>query len=80
MNEQMINIHEAKTKLSSVLAEIEKKGNSFIICRNGKPVAKLSPFVDSRSNRLGKHPTMSNIQINFDPTEDLTEDEWGRIE
>ena len=76
----MINIHEAKTKLSSVLMEIEKKRNSFIICRNGKPVAKLSPFIDSRGNRLGKHPTMGNIQINFDPTEDLTEEEWEVIE
>jgi antitoxin (DNA-binding transcriptional repressor) of toxin-antitoxin stability system len=80
MNDQMINIHEAKTKLSSVLMHIEKTGNSFIICRNGKPVAKLSPFIDHSGERLGRHPVMSNIQIKYDPTEDLSEEEWGPIE
>ena len=80
MNDQLINIHEAKTKLSSVLMKIEKTGNSFIICRNGKPIAKLSPFVDSRGDRLGKHPVMSNIQVKYDPIEDMSEEEWGLIE
>jgi antitoxin (DNA-binding transcriptional repressor) of toxin-antitoxin stability system len=80
MSDQVINIHEAKTRLSSVLMDIEKTGNSFIICRNGKPVAKLSPYTDHRGERLGKHPTMSNIQIKYDPTEDLSEEEWGPIE
>ena len=78
--DQRINIHEAKTRLSSVLMEIEKSGNSFIICRNGKPVAKLSPFLDTKGNRLGKHPVMGNIQVNYDPTEELSEEEWGLIQ
>jgi antitoxin (DNA-binding transcriptional repressor) of toxin-antitoxin stability system len=38
-----LNIHEAKTKLSSVLAKIEKKGKKFLICRNGKPISDLIP-------------------------------------
>ncbi len=79
MSAQMLNIHEAKTRLSSVLMEIEKTGESYIICRNGKPVATLSPF-KSHGSRLGKHPVMSNIQVNYDPTEELTDEEWGQIE
>ena len=34
-----LNVHEAKTNLSAVLMDVEQKGETFIICRNGKPVA-----------------------------------------
>jgi prevent-host-death family protein len=75
-----INIHEAKTKLSQVLAQIEKTGESVVICRNGKPIAELGPLKRRSGGRLGKHPVMSKIKINYDPTEALTEEEWGHIE
>jgi antitoxin (DNA-binding transcriptional repressor) of toxin-antitoxin stability system len=75
---QKLNVHEAKTKLSAVLSEIEKKGETFIICRNGKPMAELIPY--RRPNRLKYHPLLRKIKINFDPTEDLTDAEWGEIE
>lgn len=35
-----VNIHEAKTTLSALLAEVER-GEEVVIARNGKPVAKL---------------------------------------
>ncbi len=69
-----VNIHEAKTKLSALLAEVEKTGQKIFICRNGKPVADLVPH--KRRNRLAPHPTMSNIKIKYNPTEPLTPDEW----
>ena len=47
---QKLNIHEAKTKLSAVLSQVEK-GESFIICRNGKPIANLIPAPESEANR-----------------------------
>ena len=36
MRESMkkLNIHEAKTRLSAVLSEVETKGEIFLICRN----------------------------------------------
>lgn len=77
---QKLNIHEAKTKLSAILAQIEQTGNTVLICRNGTPVAVLSPIKKGVGSRLGKHPIMSNVQINYDPTEDMSEDEWGEIE
>jgi antitoxin (DNA-binding transcriptional repressor) of toxin-antitoxin stability system len=80
MNIQMLNIHEAKTKLSSVLMHIEKTGESVVICRNGRPVAELGPLKQRQGSRLGVHPVLSNIQINYDPIEDLDEAEWGDIE
>ncbi|MDZ7794608.1 MAG: type II toxin-antitoxin system prevent-host-death family antitoxin [Spirochaetia bacterium] len=72
-----INTHEAKTHLSRILEEVEK-GEVYIISRNGVPVAELR----KRSNRPRSKtdPVLSRLQINYDPLEDLDEEEWGNIE
>ena len=69
-----VNVHEAKTTLSALLSEVEKKGEPIFICRNGKPVADLVPH--ERPNRLTRHPVMSAVKINYNPTEPLSDDEW----
>ena len=69
-----VNIHEAKTNLSALLAEIETTGSKVRICRHGKPIAELVPH--RKRSRLKPHPKMSKIEINYNPTEPLTEDEW----
>ncbi|MBU0676929.1 MAG: type II toxin-antitoxin system prevent-host-death family antitoxin [Verrucomicrobia bacterium] len=69
-----LNIHEAKTKLSAVLAEIEQTGEVYLICRNGKPIADLVPH--QRPDRLKTHPMVRDVRIKYDPTEPATEDEW----
>lgn len=35
-----VNTHEAKSKLSKLLAAVEQKGEVGLICRNGKVVAE----------------------------------------
>lgn len=81
MDFQRINIHEAKTKLSAVLMQIEKTGKPVVICRNGKPVAELNPYRPRREGqRLKVHPEMGIIGINYDPIEEMAEDEWGTID
>lgn len=77
---QKLNIHEAKTRLSAILAQIEKDGSTVLICRNGSPVAELSPVKKGVGSRLGRHPVMSKFTIHYDPTEDMSEDEWGELE
>jgi prevent-host-death family protein len=71
---KIVNVHEAKTRLSSLLAEIEESGETILICRNGKPVANLVPH--RKRDRLKRHPVMSRIQIHYNPIEPLAEDEW----
>ena len=71
---ETVNIHEAKTKFSALLAEIEATGEKVLICRHGKPVADLVPH--RKHNRLEPHPVMRNICIGYNPTESLAEDEW----
>ncbi len=70
----VVNIHEAKTNLSALLAKIEKTGEEVLICRYGKPIADLVPH--KCKDRLKPHAVMSNIEINYNPTEPLSEDEW----
>ena len=69
-----VNTHDAKTRLSSILAEVQSRGETFVICRSGMPVADLVPH--RRTDRKTPHPTMSKIAINYDPTEPLDQEEW----
>jgi len=45
-----VNIHDAKTHLSSLLANLDETG-AFTIARNGEPVATVEPV--RKSPRLG---------------------------
>jgi len=71
-----VNVHEAKTNFSSLLARVEKDSTSIVICRNGAPIADLVPH--KFQNRIKPHPVLSKIKINYDPTELLSEDEWPK--
>jgi len=69
-----VNIHEAKTNFSAIINEIEN-GEQYIICRNGHPVAELIKY--KKTDRLKRHPVYSKIKIKYDPTEEISEEEWG---
>jgi antitoxin (DNA-binding transcriptional repressor) of toxin-antitoxin stability system len=69
-----LSVYDVETQISAVLVEIEKKGEQFIIYRDGEPIADLVPH--HRKSRLTPHPVISKIHINYDPTEPLNEDEW----
>lgn len=71
----ILNTHEAKTRLSELIATIEKKQETVRICRNGVPVADLIP-VQKQKNPLRQHQEIKNIKILYDPTKPLSEDEW----
>lgn len=47
-----VNVHEAKTHLSRLLAEAEA-GEDVVIARNGKPVAKLVPYAPKGKPQFG---------------------------
>ena len=69
-----VNVHEAKTNFSSLLAKVEAGSETIVICRNGAPVADLVPH--RRINRIKAHPGLSKIKIGYDPVEPLSPDEW----
>jgi len=70
-----VNTHEAKTRLSEILAKIEKKKEKVIICRNGKPVAEMGP-VKKTINPLNQHPKLKKVIIHEDPALPLDNDDW----
>lgn len=72
-----VNTHEAKTHLSRILEEVEK-GEVYIISRNGVPVAELRKRSDRPRSKTD--PVLSQLEINYDPLEELDEDEWGDME
>ena len=48
---ETVNIHQAKTHLSRLLARAAK-GESFIIAKAGKPVAKVIPFEEAPKSKI----------------------------
>lgn len=67
-----VNIHQAKTHLSKLVAQAEG-GEEIIIARDGKPAAKLGPIdPPSKPKRMpGRLKGMFNVPDNFfDPLTD----------
>lgn len=51
---ETISIYEAKTQLCKYINSIEKKEvDSFVITKNGRPIAQIIPFVERKKRRLG---------------------------
>ncbi len=69
-----IDISETDAEIFSALHEIEKSGKMFIICRNGRPIADLIPHKKKR--KIIPHHLARKIEINYDPVEPLSRDEW----
>ena len=69
---EFINIYDAKTHLSKYLTRLTKTDETFVICRNGKPLAKLIPFTEQRPLKIGVMKGKIKISENF---EELPE-EW----
>ena len=63
---QMINIHEAKTRLSQLLQQVEE-GDEIIISRANKPIARLVAYREkSQPRRLGEAKGLAEIMPDFD--------------
>ena len=68
-----VSIHEAKTNLSALIAEVERLGEGVTICRYGRPVAELVPVRHGSRTRVD--PDLSQVKIKGSLTES-TETEW----
>lgn len=62
----MVNMHEAKTHLSRLVARAEA-GEQIIIARDGRPVARLVPYTESHQPRdFGRMRGQIEIAVDFD--------------
>ena len=61
-----VNVHEAKTHLSRLIERVEA-GEEIVICRSGKPVAKLVPILGAQGPRVpGSMRGLLRIGDDFD--------------
>ena len=73
-----VNVHEAKTQLSKLIAKVEQ-GEEVVIARDGKPIAKLVPF-RAPAKRLRIDDWKGRIWMSPDFDAPLSEEEleeWG---
>ena len=73
-----VSMFEAKTNLSRYVASVADHQEPYIvITRSGNPVAKIVPFTDEETNRIGlaegKLPSLSSLE---DFNSFVTEDEF----
>ena len=62
--DRQVNVHEAKTHLSRLLAEVEA-GEEIVIARHGIPVARLVR-AEARPRRLGLYAGEIEVGDDFD--------------
>ena len=71
-----VNTHEAKTRLSELLAKVETGQETVTICRHGRPVANLQAIQTDVPRRLAaSKPSLTPI-LRYDPCEPAASDEW----
>lgn len=64
----VVNVHQAKTHLSQLLERVEA-GERIVLGRNGRPVARLVPYVTEREPRQpGALRGKIRIASDFDDT------------
>lgn len=68
-----VSVHEAKTHLSSLISDVQRRGEKVIICRHGKAVAELVAVPHGSRTRVSRK--LSRIGIHYDPTSPTVE-EW----
>jgi prevent-host-death family protein len=74
----VVNVHEAKTHLSRLLARVEA-GESIVIARAGRPIALLSPATGARPRKPGNeriviHDDFDAPLPEFDPDDTHPDD------
>lgn len=62
----VVNIHDAKTRLSELLKKVEA-GEELVIARAGRPVARLVPFhLSAQARKLGQFAGQAVMADDFD--------------
>ncbi|MFP6664853.1 MAG: type II toxin-antitoxin system prevent-host-death family antitoxin [Deltaproteobacteria bacterium] len=73
-----INTQEAKTRLSYLLAAVEERDETVVICRAGRPVAELRRF-STHTDPLQPHPVLGQVVFLEDPVQPLDSDDWQEL-
>jgi prevent-host-death family protein len=69
----MVSLNEAKTHLSSLISNVEHKGEKVVILKHGVAVAEIVPM--SHAKRTETHQELRDVRIEYDVLAP-TQDEW----
>ena len=74
----VVNMHEAKSRLSELVKGVEERNEVVILCRDGQEVAEIRRRSTRRRVRSLTPDPLLQVQYapGFSPTEPLTGDEW----
>lgn len=70
-----VNLYEAKTHLSKLIAAMELDGEPVVLCRNGKPVADIVPHQLS-GEVVEPDPDLAGARYSGDPCAPLDSSDW----
>ncbi|TAJ46825.1 MAG: type II toxin-antitoxin system prevent-host-death family antitoxin [Herbiconiux sp.] len=73
---EMVNVQDAKTRLSEILARVER-GDDFILARGGRPIATLRAIEPAPPRELGFAPGPAVADHVWGALSDDELDEWG---
>jgi prevent-host-death family protein len=71
-----INVYQAKTQFSRLLAAVEKRGERIVVCRNGVPVADLIPHMPESIQTLDPDPLLAGARFLGNPMASLSPEDW----
>jgi antitoxin (DNA-binding transcriptional repressor) of toxin-antitoxin stability system len=73
-----VNTHEAKTNLSALLAAVESRGETVVICRNNRAIAELRAVTPRTTDLFTPHADLRPTVLNpdFDPVAGVSEADW----
>lgn len=73
-----VNMHQAKTSLSQLVQAVEERGETVVVCRNGRPVARLVPHTGELRDHFRRDPRLAGVLLE-DPTAPLPPEAWPDV-
>lgn len=70
-----VNLYEAKTHLSKLVAAVEEGGEPIVLCRHGRPVVDLVPHREPGINLL-QNKSLKGAEFKGNPCAPLPQEDW----
>jgi antitoxin (DNA-binding transcriptional repressor) of toxin-antitoxin stability system len=71
-----VNLYQAKTQFSRLVAAVEQKRERIVVCRNGLPVADLVPHTPEAIQTLNPDPELAGARFLRNPVAPLDSEDW----
>jgi prevent-host-death family protein len=73
-----INLYQAKSQFSRLVAAVEQRGERIVLCRNGLPVADLVPHSPTSIKNLNPDPMLAGARFSGNPVAPLDQEDWPK--